>query len=625
MKLSILIPLIIFLSPLYCTYEKAVFAIYTWKSNLETALTKETTVHQQLLLYENDFNNSNIYQLEKIISKKIPTRVADFKTIMKEDGELMELSPYLLKVTRVVIITSRIDPNNSSKVLNILDSLAEMSEQKTRPKVLIATTVEKSIKYKKFLQMCWSKQFLDVSILELKQRKDDETVLAKNSNAVDAKLNYYNPFTKRSAKMTFTNQSILFPYKLRNLNGYEIKVGMFHFPPFVNITQNSSGDVIRINGPDINLWITMSKVINFSIKKEIYNYTYWTEIYFMKDYTPRAMRKFFYNHFQAFAIQTGLTDMFGENIFERCRGTRVLRFVIVVPILPSESKSLISEWNLFEIVLVVCSILMPWLISKYLKFDERNWKLIYIVQIALGSSAPPMPEKRLERIIFNSTMLFFFLQSSTIFSTLSNFQLQKEVLNEIKTFEELYAANLTLIKYANYKTFQDNDIAYEKLFNNGIFSNMSFDDCVQLVNDYQNVSCFGREHMAYMAMQRIKNADGRMRIKIFNKVFVIPGTSLYFSEGSPFPRRCESVTADLVKSGISNKWDAEYFPKVSDEQSQVDLYKQELSVTSKILKLLIMLLIFGYPGANCRSAHGRADHVHGRPTSGSQRSGQLAN
>ncbi|XP_043485345.1 uncharacterized protein LOC122513136 [Leptopilina heterotoma] len=595
MKLSYISKQFTVLLVLLYFFNDGKVSAFKWKQNLEKALNEKTKIHQQLLLYENDFNNSIIYQIENNISKMIPTRVVDFHCMMSGEQKDLRLDPYLLQVTRLVIIPSE-NTRNVSKIIKVLDNVSKMSQQRTHPKTLIAiTNATKIPKYKKFFQLCWSKQFLDISVLKLElQKEDKESKIADSFNKIDAYLRYYNPFTNSSVKTRLQQRTNLFPYKLNDLNGYELTAGVFPYQPYVNYDRNSTGHILKVHGPDINLYTTMAEVLNFSLKMELFNFSTWPKVNCTKEYNTGYMKKVMYNEFQFEGVQSGLVKACVNDLLVFGKGTRAFRLIILVPMFPNEKINMTTKWNLYDIFGISCLILSPWLISRCLNFDPDKWKLMYAIQIALGSATPKMPIKIIERITFILMIFIFLFQSSNIFSTLCNLQLKKETVHEIKTYEELYDKNLTLYTHSTNDKFENNDTAFEKIFNQAIYSENSFFECAKLVNDEQNVACYGREHLALLAMQRIRNSGREVKMKIFNMAHIVPGSAIYYSAGSPYPERFGLVSTALIESGISDKWDADNLSKVSQGKSEIDLFIQEISLTSKVLKLMIILLLIGY-------------------------------
>lgn len=432
-------------------------------------------------MYEDQFDNHDIYQIGKNISSVLPSRLADFKSIMDGNRRKMNIPSHVLEATTVVIVPSTTLDRNISKILNLLDSVANLTQPKKLPKVLIAIRVTKRECYRAFFELLWLQQFLDVTILEIRHRKESKTVLTTALNLGVATLYYYNPFTKKFTKTAFSAEGILFPYKLRDLNGYTMNVSTFHFPPYMYVNSNSTRHVLGIHGPEVNLMMQLSKTVNFSVGIDVSNVRSFERVNCTKEHNIGMMRKLVYNEVQFFPIQSAIIKSCFNDLTQLSRGTRFINFIVLVPILPGEVQVKTTEWNIYNTITVLCLFLMPWLIARILNFDRRHWKLMYTMQIVVGLSIPQMPRKFVERVALVSLIGYYFLQSSYIYTTFSNLQLQSQYSKKMETLEDLAAANLTFIFHSNdYRDAQVNDDdAYQKLMKNGVFSDKSFEECAK--------------------------------------------------------------------------------------------------------------------------------------------------
>ncbi|XP_051169291.1 uncharacterized protein LOC127286756 [Leptopilina boulardi] len=570
-------------------YGKTFITRYDWCDYLVTILKQDTKIDQLLLLYEADFNNSGIYQIAKNVSRIKPTQIADFRNITNFNNQRMLIFP-LLQTTLILIVSSRNSNQNLSNIYNVMRSIVELSTPHPRPKVLIITKVKKRATYQNFFHQLWSKQFLDLSILEVKE------IFPGNSNREIAKLHHYNPFTGISVIKKFSKKSILFPNKLRDLNGYQIKAGIFHYPPYVYVKRNSTGHVLNVEGPDINWMVVMSKYLNFTLEIVISNTSNWDIINCNKVKNVGIMNKTIHNEIQFIAIQSAFYDTCLNNFVAISKGTRLFRFVAPAPILPSDVAIFTNELQLFNLSIILSLFLIPVLIARYFNFDRQNWTMMYTIQMVLGSSIPKMPEKIMERIIFSSLLFFYFLQSTFIFSSLSEMQLKKKTFRTMDTFQDLVDAHLTLILNQNLTEdgiFDEKD-PFQKLTMNAIVSKDPLDKWLEYLIVNRNITYSCREHLALLYFRTRRNTNGEQKVKIIKEVSGLWPSGIYLEDGSPYRNRFDRIMSVFMESGISIKWDNKYIPKLINQENHVDLFKQELSVTSKVSKLLIILLLFGY-------------------------------
>lgn len=162
---------------------------------LATILKQDSKVNQQPLLYEDDFNNNDINQLAKNISRITPTRISNFKKINDGNGQELKLHSHIMQAAQIMAIPSKNDYRNLLKV-NLLHFIAKMALPKSPPKVLTILQIAESKKYQEFLQLLWSIRYLDVIVVE-HERKDNETALAKILKSPVTNLQYYNQFNRK--------------------------------------------------------------------------------------------------------------------------------------------------------------------------------------------------------------------------------------------------------------------------------------------------------------------------------------------------------------------------------------------------------------------------------------------
>lgn len=195
---------------------------------------------------------------------------------------------------------------------------------------------------------------MDFSILELKFHQNSETVLTETLDSEVSKLHYYNPFNKEFVKTPLSKNSSLFLEKLRDLYGFNVRTDIFHYPPYVHINRNSTKHVLDVYGPDINFMMQLSNTVNFCAGRLITDDQFWRAINCTKEYNFGVLREFIYNEVQFLAIQFSIPKSCFNAFADVSRGIRTLNQVVLIPILPSETQPLMTEWNLYNVVITFC-------------------------------------------------------------------------------------------------------------------------------------------------------------------------------------------------------------------------------------------------------------------------------
>lgn len=581
---KILIILVAILCRFYCNPRK----VYNL-SHVANVLQEESKGNQVLLLHHNKSKNEEIFQFGKQILMRIPTRVADYRNEMEAHRQKMTQPEDHFQTTTVVVISSQNDYETSSTLSKLMTSIANLSNPKQCPKVLIITQVQtKRIRYEHFLKFLWSKQFLDVTILDLRLQDNCRKKLTECFQTFGAYQHNYNPFTGTCYRTSFLESGRFFPNKLHDLNGYKLNVYFFNYPPYLMIKRNSSGHIANIYGPDANLVNTYSEVMNFTINTKIGKGSNWIKV---KCSEETFLNTFGGNDF--LAVQSSLAKTCWDNYIDTSKGTRMNNYAIAVPTL-SEKLKIHTEWNLMKLMNIIFLILIPNMMSRFLKFNLHYWQIMYTIRIILGFPIPQEPKRNVERIMFIIMWTFLFLQSSFIFTTLSSLQWQKVVFKKIESLDDIRAANLTLILHGYIGPDRDD---LQSLLNTGRHTTESLEKCVKMLMDYQNVTCWGRIDSTRLIIGKHRNSYNETRVEILNKWSNLLPSILFLMRGLPYKCRFESITSILIESGISDMWDASLIPKKSFLQNRADLYQQETLLSSKSIYLMISFLSLGYLGS----------------------------
>lgn len=140
---------------------------------------------------------------------------------------------YLIKVRKYVFDRSMMQ-------------IVYLTRTKIRPRCLIIHFFDSRINVEKFLRKMWMKLFLDVTVID-----------GKNT-----RIHQFNPFVGY-AKTKLNRKTVLFPDKCRNMNRYQMKVGLFQSPPFAYVRRNSTHHPVEVSGKDVYLGEIFAERMNF--------------------------------------------------------------------------------------------------------------------------------------------------------------------------------------------------------------------------------------------------------------------------------------------------------------------------------------------------------------------------
>lgn len=456
--------------------------------------------------------------------------------------------------------------------------------------------------YLTFFESMWSDQFLDVTVLELKETVFFQTNCFSSPNS-DKIIHYYNPFIRKYYQNEIVNTSAcnssacnFFPDKLYNLYDYPLKIGVFNYPPYVRMNRNSSGHVFSVTGPDINALRVLSNAVNFTIKYEFTNQTNWDKISCVKNKNLGITNRTMYNEVQIIALEgINFVSCLGTYTVTG-RGIRLFKYVHLVPILPGAPGSTSASWQILNLLSVVVLLLLPWTIAKLLHFDPDNWELMNLLQMVLSWTAPREPASTIERIIFAFMLISCFLESSYIFSAFSSSQLTTDSFLKLDNFKDLLSTSLQPMIAPNLlqpvTKFRDD---FDRLFNRTLPFEGSPDACATILKRDRNITCVMRETQAQLIVFGDRDRSGRAKIKILNdEIMWLYSSTVILSGGSPYRDRFDGIILRLVQSGIGKKWDDDHFRRNDPKPNQWDSFKSETNQENTITKQLVQLLIFGW-------------------------------
>ncbi|XP_033222650.1 uncharacterized protein LOC117176505 [Belonocnema kinseyi] len=402
-----------------------------------------------------------------------------------------------------------------------------------------------------------------------------------------ALLHYINPFTKMYTKRSFSRTTQLFPEKLQNLNGFEIKVGSFTYSPSVFVKRNESGYPTDVSGPEAMIVKILSKLMNFTIIEVPSEDEWWGNWSCQnKNLSSGIIHQLWHNNLQ-FMTNQGKRALGcpGEN----SRSTGSLRTCVLIPILKTKNSSLSLNFKWIYLVSIIVPI---WIIAQILKFDNSIWSPLIIMQSMLGFTIPREPEKTVERIVFGSVLIAFSAFSSTFFTILTDMKLTEPSELMINTLEDLSRSTFIPKMQENFRfslTLTDDSIVQAILNKSKIVS--KDEECVEMLLEHKNVACIFRDTTAHTAIQSYRDADGEPLMKTIKEDFGPSIKNMLFESKSPYVRAVDKVLIRLIQSGLINHWEEMHSPSVNKSYHRHINMKYES--TDLVIPLLYVLII-GY-------------------------------
>lgn len=190
-----------------------------------------------------------------------------------------------------------------------------------------------------------------------------------------------------------------------------------------------------------------------------------------------------------------------------------------------------------------------------MKFDRRLWSLDYILEAMLAFAVPKEPRSTPERIVFISILIAFMIFSSSLFAIFMDTKIMMGTLMVIDTLEKLNGSTLTPMLRQNYFDLlsYDTGIVTQDLLKKSLI--VPDDECVRILIKHTNVTCFFKQTMAMLFIQKYRDADKYPQLKIVDEVIHLLPQNMLIEPASPFLNRFNRIIIDLLESGILSYWD----------------------------------------------------------------------
>ncbi|XP_033213832.1 uncharacterized protein LOC117170895 [Belonocnema kinseyi] len=499
--------------------------------------------------------------------------------------------------TLFIIITSFGCNVSLSIISRPINFITQLEPAKIRPKVLILTHVKKSSNYNDLLRFMWSRRFLDATVLEIILRKYSKMNCFMNIHLADVTQHYFIPFTESFVQKKYCLESDLFPDKLRNLHGYTMKVGLFHYPPHVFFFRNLTAHIINFDGPDILAMNALSKALNFKVLKLISNKTTWDVSSCLKEKNVGLFHSAMYNNLQFIGVKGIISNICLRKLMEKSTNIRPLSTVAVVPIFADCMPKLSTQWKFYNAIALVIMLLITWLITRLLNFNKQNWRIEYLMQILLGLGIPREPRVLAERIVLGSMLFACVLQSSFIFSAFTSIDLIEKPQQEINNIDDLISSNLQPLLLPNvHRHLKDqSDGRLMILTKQSITKDITDEICVQYLVSYKNVTCFMRKTRANWLIKKYRDVDGQPVMRVLKDALFDLTAGNYMEAASPYAIRFENLMRRFMEAGVMIKWNHHLF---SSQEAIIPgenaFLLDVVQFNVQIRKNIFFVLIFGY-------------------------------
>lgn len=589
---------------IYCLLIIASKCDSDWLNHLVTYIKDDLKCYQTIILTSTDSNEENIsysrFQgITEELLKSVLTGVIIFNETTTENILRLEhLSSFENPRTTTFFILlhyGNFEKFEDTKLNKSLEFMIRLSKTWSHPKCMIIHLVEGIIHYhEKLLLNMWSRNILDITILELAE----EEIRAKNLVNLQKEISivhHFNPFSNIYTKEKYSKETIWFPNKLRDLNRFSMQIAVIDFFPTIKVIRNATGHPISVSGFEIKIIDTLAKTMNFTVtlppsEKESYG------VFSCDKKTPMAVFEYniTHNQIQAFlGLGPMLVGKCKKHVLERTRNIIKGKYSALVPILPEKIQNKLLDYNIYVLIFTIILITFLLILFRLLQFKNSIWNWLSLLGIFLNMSVSIPPRKFSEQIVFVNLMLMGFFYSSTVFTAFMNISLTETSKIEFDTFESISASGIQceIHKFVYWHLIGFNEGTAAKLLNASIKSDgkNSRENCVKRLIKYKKSCCITRDDFAKVLIEKYKDEDGQPVMKIIKEIFSESMFAIVLEPNSPYVKGFDKVIIRLQEAGMIEKW-REYPQSTSKPEEEIeDDSEIEIELMNPLERLLYIV------------------------------------
>ncbi|KAJ8670469.1 hypothetical protein QAD02_001728 [Eretmocerus hayati] len=391
------------------------------------------------------------------VSGGFPSEVFDFKTATKNNSSELSQMPLSTiqkmvseRYNLVIGVLEIRSGNDTFKQLKNLSGIVKAFIRDYHSKFLILVLNSKCGEFERFLRAAWTWRFLDLTIIELIESTSNRSTewFETRNNDTFGVVHEFNPFFNEYRVQQLTIESVLFPDKSKDFNGYTFRAMVYKYKPQDYITNRFP----TLNtGHDYLMYLAILQKLNVTEKSVHYGdeYDEWEVrssdvgvtyglgdvVDFMVEYEDRVMVR---SHLDRDYILVGES----RNIFL----PTLVSFHFLVKRQIRSSPMEISK----EALLAYAAILLTGIFfasyARVLGFKVKNWSIINIMTAQMGGSLEVHRPMRMSEKIY---LIMMYITTFTVTTIATDYMLQifiyHQKTSDLTTLKELADSNLDFI------------------------------------------------------------------------------------------------------------------------------------------------------------------------------------
>ena len=585
-----------------------------WLNDLVHFIDKDFSFYQIMLVIQNRLDLQEPIARNVVQAlRHIPSQVFSFDDHSEEILSALMNVPAFRQPRPTTLFITIFPPEKDFffMVKQLTDLSGKLAQVWSRPRCLVILLTEKKCSsYKELMRFAWSKQFSDFTILELSPNQKKKNHFVSNNikykenncnditdkNSPEPRLHIFYPFSDTYIITPFYSGVEWFPNKLQDLDGKLMKLGVITLLPYSNVTRDKSGNPTQ-TGTDFRIIKMLSSAMNFTIAmppqqtEDIGNFN--CDI----NKTTGLIWNLTHNQIRMIGVRLPVLTPCNGTFTNIMNMNEMRRFCAVVPILFSDSKSFLIRWEFFYYVVLII-LLLTFIVGAihFFRFRKSYWNVTQILSIVLGVSVPREPTRVKERIVFGCLIIASAVYSSNIFAAFAHKILQTKTEREFATLDDLYVSELKPIISPNlaYAVSRGNDGIVKKLVEKATKSNMSTEECVELMVRYRNISCIMGDAVANLMIEATKDKCGKPKIKtVDQRLWTFP-TTFFLEPRSVYVDRFDRLMLMMTDTGLVDGWNKETsksFLRNTDNAEYCDI---QMDDSSDVHQAIFLVLCSGY-------------------------------
>ena len=530
---------------------------------IENVKTKQVTLIVKSI---DEISSLSMFIVRKLVETfpSFMIHIQEWKTMKKDDAKLLLMKKILkLRSERSSLKVMVLDFGKDSGVIEELTHMIEFMSKRFKkvPRgkcIVFLTNQKKSPPLRTFFQFAWSKNFLDLTVIELTQEDDTKHY------CFDIVVHHFNPFYNIYNQEMLTVHTNIFPNKLYNFNGYSLYTSFFEDIPFVMIDRNYTGNNIwdMIHGLDVSIIKALAETLNFTAVVNIVNSEnpIFRRFNVTMGSTDRAIADDAIDFAVNFYAIVGVP--FESFNFETCE----LLF-------PFSNHLIVKQFNSFEtsvscdLLVTLCMVFLTILIfstlTKLLHFNNKIWTFHTILKILIGRKMKHQDSlKGYEKIFFLYIIVVSTMLSLQLLEQLLSFYLFHEKFLKLHTLQDLVNSGIIPSITNDSKVFLSNS-DYPPLQNllahsTTIGTDEEVSECVNnlLTTNMEHPvnGCEVNTVLGKLISKSFSKNDNGWIISFVSEPLQPAWTTLVVTPTSPYGRRFDFILRKFYEAGLIFYW-----------------------------------------------------------------------